>query len=52
MENKVIIISPTENEPYIGTEVKDLAIEKLEETNEGCKENGKKTRGRKKSTAV
>ena len=41
-----------ENEPYIGTEVKDLAIEKLEETNEGGKENGKKTRGRKKSTAV
>lgn len=41
-----------ENEPYIGTEVKDLAIEKLEETNEGGKTNGKKTRGRKKSTRV
>ena len=41
-----------ENETYIGTEVKDLAIEKLEETKEGGKENGKKTRGRKKSTTV
>ena len=41
-----------ENEPYIGTEVKDLAIEKLEETNVGGKTNGKKTRGRKKSTRV
>ena len=41
-----------ENEPYIGTDVKDLAIEKLEETNEGGKTNGKKTRGRKKSTRV
>lgn len=41
-----------ENEPYIGTDVKDLAIEKLEETNEGGKTNGKKTRGRKKSTGV
>ena len=41
-----------ENEPYIGTEVKDLAIEKLEETKEGGKTDGKKTRGRKKSTTV
>ena len=42
-----------ENEPYIGRDVKDLAIEKLEETNEeGGKTNGKKTRGRKKSTRV
>ena len=42
-----------QNENYIGTEVKDLAIEKLEETNEeGGKQNGKKTRGRKKSTTV
>ena len=41
-----------QNEPYIGTDVKDLAIEKLEETNEGGKTNGKKTRGRKKSTGV
>ena len=41
-----------ENEPYIGTEVKDKAIEKLEETKEGGKANGKKTRGRKKSTTV
>lgn len=41
-----------QNEPYIGTDVKELAIEKLEETNEGGKTNGKKTRGRKKSTGV
>ena len=42
-----------QNENYIGTEVKDLAIEKLEETNEeGGKQNGKKTRGRKKTTTV
>lgn len=33
-----------ENEPYIGTEVKDKAIEMLEETNEGGKANGKKTK--------
>lgn len=39
-----------ENEPYIGKEVKDLAIEKIEETKEGGNPNGKKTRGRKKST--
>ena len=42
-----------DNEIYLGKEVKDLAIEKLEETNEeGGKQNGKKTRGRKKSTTV
>lgn len=41
-----------ENESYIGTDVKDLAIEKLEETKEGGKANGKKTRGRKKSTRI
>lgn len=41
-----------ENEPYIGKEVKDLAIEKLEEKEEGGKQDGKKTRGRKKSTTV
>lgn len=39
-----------ENEPYIGKEVKDLAIEKIEETKEGGNTDGKKTRGRKKST--
>ena len=39
-----------ENEPYIGKEVKDLAIDKLEETKEGGNKNVKKTRGRKKST--
>lgn len=41
-----------ENEEYIGEEVKDLAIEKLEETKEGGKGNGKKTKGRKKSTTA
>ena len=48
---KIII---EENEPYIGKELKDKAIEKVDEdsTNEGCKADGKKktTRGRKKST--
>ena len=39
-----------ENEPYIGKEIKDIAIDKLEETKEGGNENVKKTRGRKKST--
>lgn len=39
-----------ENEPYIGKEVKDLAIDKLKETKEGGNEDVKKTRGRKKST--
>lgn len=43
-----------ENEPYIGKELKDKAIEKVDEdsTNEGGKTDGKKktTRGRKKST--
>lgn len=41
-----------QNEEYLGTEVKDLAIEKIEETKEGGEENGKKTRGRKKSTST
>ena len=42
-----------QNEKYIGTEVKDRAIEKLEETEEeGGRKDGKKTRGRKKSTTV
>ena len=43
-----------ENEPYIGEDVKDLAIENIEkETKEGGKTDGKKTRGRKqKSTTV
>ena len=41
-----------DNEPYIGKEVKDLAMEKLEEKEEGGKQDGKKTRGRKKSTTV
>lgn len=41
-----------ENEPYIGTDVKDLAIEKIEETKEGGKTDGKKTRGRKKKSTT
>ena len=41
-----------ENEEYIGTDVKELAMEQLENTKEGGKENGKKTKGRKKSTTV
>lgn len=46
-----------ENEEYIGTETKELAIEKInnekkEKTKEGGKANGKKTtRGRKKASA-
>ena len=48
---KIII---EENEPYIGKELKDKAIEKVDEdsTNEGGKADGKKktTRGTKKST--
>lgn len=42
-----------DNEVYLGKEVKDLAVEKLEETKEqGGKQDGKKTRGRKKTTTV
>lgn len=44
-----------ENEQYIGTDVKEKAIDKLEEesTKEGGKQDGKKTtRGRKKSTTI
>ena len=40
------------NEPYIGTEAKDLAIEKLKETEEGGKADVQKTRGRKKATTA
>lgn len=41
-----------ENEPYIGKEVKDLAIQKIDkETEEGGKEDGQKTR-RKKNAGV
>ena len=40
----VVKILLEENEPYIGTEVKELALEKLENTKEGGKTNGKKTR--------
>ena len=41
-----------ENEEYIGEDVKDLAIEKLEQTEEGGNTDGKKTRGRKKKNAT
>ena len=42
-----------ENEPYIGEDVKDLAIENIEkETKEGGKTHGKKTRGRKKKSTT
>lgn len=42
-----------ENEPYIGEDVKDLAIENIEkETKEGGKTDGKKTRGRKKKSTT
>ena len=41
-----------ENEQYIGEDVKDLAIEKLEETKEGGNTDGKKTRGRKKKSTT
>lgn len=40
-----------ENEQYIGTEIKEAAIKKVERTKEGGKENGKKTgRGIKSTT--
>lgn len=42
-----------ENEPYIGEDVKNLAIENIEkETKEGGKTDGKKTRGRKKKSTT
>lgn len=42
-----------DNEKYLGKQVKDLAVEKLEETKEeGGKQDGKKTRGRKKATTI
>ena len=42
-----------ENEPYIGEDVKDLAIENIEkETKEEGKTDGKKTRGRKKKSTT
>lgn len=36
-----------ENEEYIGTEVKEVALEKLENTKEGGETNGKKTNSKK-----
>ena len=41
-----------QNERYIGKDIKNLAIKKLENTEEGGSENGKKTRGRRKTTAI
>ena len=42
-----------ENEQYIGEDVKNIAIEKIEEeTKEGGKADGKKTRGRKKKSTT
>ena len=42
-----------ENEQYIGENVKNIAIEKInEETKEGGKTDGKKTRGRKKKSTT
>ncbi len=42
-----------ENEQYIGEDVKNIAIEKIEEeTKEGGKTDGKKTRGRKKKSTT
>lgn len=41
-----------DNEQYLGTEVKNLAAEKLSNTEEGGKSNGKKTRGRRKNAVV
>jgi len=46
----VVRILLEENEPYIGKDVKELALEKLESTEEGGKTNGKKTRRRKNAT--
>lgn len=50
--NDVARLLLEENEKYIGTEVKELAINKLEETKEGGKVNGKKTRGRNKNATI
>lgn len=42
-----------ENEQYIGEDVKNIAIEKIDgETKEGGKADGKKTRGRKKKSTT
>lgn len=50
--NDVARLILEENEEYIGTEVKNLAMDKLENTEEGGKTNGKKPRGRRKNTVV
>lgn len=50
--NDVARLLLEENEKYIGKDVKELAISKLENTEEGGKTNGKKTRGRRKNTTV
>ena len=41
-----------ENQSYIGKDVANRAIEKMEQTKEGGNVNGKKTRGRKKVTTA
>lgn len=41
-----------ENEQYIGSEVKNIAMQKLEETNEGGNTDGKKKRGRRKKATT
>lgn len=41
-----------DNEKYIGKEVTEVAVKKLKETEKGGKENGNKTRGRKKTTKL
>ncbi|MBQ2917510.1 MAG: hypothetical protein IJE59_05070 [Clostridia bacterium] len=50
--NDVAKLLLEENEQYIGKEVKELALDKLENTKEGGKTNGKKTRGRSKNTRI
>ncbi len=50
--NEIAKMILEENEPYIGKEVKEKAIEKLTETKEGGATDGKKTTRRRKSTTV
>lgn len=50
--NDAAILILEENEQYIGKNVAELAIEKVKNTKEGGEENGKKTRGRRKKSAI
>ena len=50
--NDAAILILEENEQYIGKDVAELAIEKVKNTKEGGEENGKKTRGRRKKSAI